>query len=98
MTDGDFDAAVANFTSILHTIPLLVVSRRTEEAEIKELVNVCREYLLAVRLEITRRNEADPHRQCLLSAYFTKCKIQPVHLMLGLKGIVVLLDLIFEQI
>lgn len=46
---------------------------------------VCREYITAMRLELGKREEKNPVRQCELAAYFTKCDIKPLHLILGLK-------------
>jgi coatomer protein complex subunit alpha (xenin) len=61
------------------------VTKRSAEQEVKELVGICREYITAVRLELARQAEADPVRQCALASYFTRMKIKPIHLILGLK-------------
>jgi len=86
VTDGKFQLAMEHFANILYTLPLLVVEKKAQEQEVYELLNICREYYTALRLEITRRETtSDQMRQAALSAYFTRCKIQTVHLVLGLR-------------
>jgi len=75
-----------HFSNILYTLPLLVVDKKAQEQEIQELLTICREYYTALRIEMTRRDpQSDKSRQAALSAYFTHCKIQNVHLLLGLR-------------
>lgn len=85
VTEGKFGAALAHFTEILHTIPLLVLDKKAQVAEVAELIEICREYVLAMRLETTRKEEKDQNRAASLSAYFTRLKLQPMHLLLGLR-------------
>jgi len=83
-TGGKFPEAEAQFLSILHSILLLVVNERQEISEVKELIGVCREYLLGIRLELTRRDSKDENRKVELAAYFTHCNLQTPHLTLSL--------------
>jgi coatomer protein complex subunit alpha (xenin) len=83
-TDGDFAGSLAHFQYILHSIPLLVVEKPAQVPEVQELLGICREYVTAMRLELARK-DADATRQAALSAYFTHCKLQSIHLILFLK-------------
>ena len=87
VTEGKFAAALKEFISIVHTIPLIVVDKRVEIAEVGELLGICREYITALRLELMRKEaEGDAVKQTALAAYFTQCKLQTTHLILGLKS------------
>ena len=43
------------FTRILHLIPLTVVETRKEVDDIKELIGICKEYHIALRCELSRK-------------------------------------------
>ncbi len=57
--------------------------------KLKQLIDVAREYILAMRLELTRKelsdSPEDQKRSVELAAYFTHCRLQPVHTILGLR-------------
>jgi len=77
------------FLDILHTIPVVVVDSRKEVDEVKELLGIAKEYALALRIELKRKEPAlkdDSQRQSELSAYFTHCQLQPTHLKLSLQS------------
>lgn len=75
------------FTTILHTLPLVVVEKNVQVNEVLELKAIAQQYVLAMRIEMERRKtDADPVRQAQLAAYFTHCKMQPVHMALALRG------------
>lgn len=75
-----------SFTTLLHTVPLLVVDTRKDVDEVKELVAIAKEYLIALRCELKRKEEKDNlSRAAELAAYFTHCKLESVHLVLGLR-------------
>lgn len=83
---GKFTDAMKSFTELLHTVPLLVVDTRKEVDEVKELVGIAKEYLIALRCEMKRKEEKDNlSKAAELAAYFTHCKLENVHLVLGLK-------------
>lgn len=89
VTEGKFAAALKEFVSVLHTLPLVVVDKRAEVAEVSELLGICREYVTAIRLEMARKESeaaGDAVRSTALAAYFTQCKLQTTHLILGLKS------------
>eukprot|EP00455_Lapot_gusevi_P036803 TRINITY_DN409_c0_g3_i1.p1 TRINITY_DN409_c0_g3~~TRINITY_DN409_c0_g3_i1.p1 ORF type:complete len:248 (+),score=82.64 TRINITY_DN409_c0_g3_i1:120-863(+) len=85
VTDGKFSQAHQQFLSLLQTVPLLTVESKSQAREIQELLQICREYITAMRLELARREEADAVRQFELAIYFTKCDLQPIHTFLGLR-------------
>jgi coatomer protein complex subunit alpha (xenin) len=85
---GKFEDARKSFDSIVHSIPLVVVDTRSEEMEVKQLLDICREYITALRLQSERKDGkasgTEPKRLAELAAYFTNCKLQPAHLALAL--------------
>jgi coatomer subunit alpha len=87
VTEGKFIDALKMFTSIILTIPLLVVDSRKEADEVRELLTIARDYNIALRCELKRREaKDDPIRAAELAAYFTHCSLQRVHLALALRG------------
>jgi coatomer protein complex subunit alpha (xenin) len=85
-TNGQFGECKSALEVILTSIPLVQAASRTETNDLKELLDVSREYLTAIRVKqaITDAGEDVP-RSLELSAYFTHCNLQPAHLMLALK-------------
>jgi coatomer protein complex subunit alpha (xenin) len=68
-------------------IPLTVTDNRNDVAEIKKMLEICREYITAIRIKgaMTAAGD-DPVRSTELSAYFTHCDLQPMHLLLALRS------------
>ncbi|KNA11000.1 hypothetical protein SOVF_139190 [Spinacia oleracea] len=86
-TSGKFSDALGTFLAILHTIPLVVVESRKEVDDVKELINIVKDYVLGLKMETKRRElKDDPKRQQELAAYFTHCNLQSVHLKLALQN------------
>jgi len=85
VTEGKFQPALVHFVDILTTIPVLVVDKKSQVGEVTELLEICREYITAMRLELARKDTQDAVRQAQLSAYFTRCRLQPMHVVLGLR-------------
>ncbi|XP_072987675.1 coatomer subunit alpha-3-like [Typha latifolia] len=84
-TEGKFPEALRQFLNILHTIPLIVVDSRREVDEVKELIEIVREYVLGLKIEVKRKETKDDAvRQQELAAYFTNCKLQKIHMRLVL--------------
>ena len=48
---GKFNDAKAAFTSVLNDIPLVVTHNRSEANEIKEMLEICREYIIAIHIK-----------------------------------------------
>ena len=87
VTEGKFNDALKSFTSIILTVPLLVVESRKEAEEVRELLTIARDYNIALRCELKRREAKDnPSRAAELAAYFTHCNLQRVHLALALRS------------
>lgn len=85
------------FRNILQSIPVAVVLTAQEDKEVslelnrfqvKELINTCREYISALRLEIERKLKAPTQvdRAAELSCYMTTCRLQTPHKVLVLKS------------
>ena len=49
------------------------------ENEVKELLDIAREYITAIRLKLAMADVSDPVRMTELWAYFTHCNLQPIH-------------------
>eukprot|EP00472_Partenskyella_glossopodia_P011176 CAMPEP_0197516712 /NCGR_PEP_ID=MMETSP1318-20131121/1623_1 /TAXON_ID=552666 /ORGANISM="Partenskyella glossopodia, Strain RCC365" /LENGTH=1260 /DNA_ID=CAMNT_0043065663 /DNA_START=91 /DNA_END=3873 /DNA_ORIENTATION=- len=79
VSSGNFPAALKCFRDILATIPLLDVATQEQDQKLDNLKAVCREYITGLRLEGARRQEKDPARESALAAYFSRCRMQPVH-------------------
>ncbi|XP_053619485.1 coatomer subunit alpha [Plodia interpunctella] len=89
-TAGKFTEAIEKLQRIVQTVPLLNVEAKTELTEAQQLLNICREYLLGLQMETARKampkNTLDEQkRTCEMAAYFTHCKLQPVHQILTLR-------------
>jgi coatomer protein complex subunit alpha (xenin) len=84
---GKFVEAQALLGGLLSAIPLVVVDSRAESNELKELLDICREYKTAIRIKnaIAELSSDQAVRQIELSAYFTHCNLQPAHLLLALR-------------
>ena len=84
---GKFKDAQTAFKDVLADIPMVVADNRSEANEIKEMLEICREYITAIRIKGSMAAfAADPVRATELSAYFTHCNLQPVHLLLALRS------------
>jgi coatomer protein complex subunit alpha (xenin) len=87
VTEGKFADALTAFDEILHSIPLIVVESRKEADEVRELLSIARDYNIALRVELKRRELKDqPQKAAELAAYFTHCNLQRVHLALSLRS------------
>lgn len=87
-TNAQFSECKECLESILRTIPLISVTARSEANDLKELVDVSREYIIAIRVKnaMDSVGSGDVKRNLELAAYFTHCNLQPAHLMLALKS------------
>jgi len=93
-TAGQFADAHSSLSSILAAIPFVVAANRSETNDLKDLVNVCREYITAIRVKDAMGGFTGPAadgsnsntvRSLELVAYFTHCNLQSSHLLLALK-------------
>ena len=95
-TSGKFQEAIDRFRSILHSILFLVTDKKQEIGEAQELLEICREYILGLEMEVERKalpkEQGDVQkRSCEMAAYFTHCNLQPQHRILTLRTAVNLL-------
>jgi len=84
---GKFNDSKAAFMKVLCQIPLVVTDNQKEQAQIKQMVSVCREYITAIRIKGAMAEAGgNPVRATELSAYFTHCELIPAHLVLALRS------------
>lgn len=89
-TSGKFQEAIERFRMLLLSIPLLVVESKQEISEVQQLLEICREYVLGLSLELERKampkdTLEQQKRTCEMAAYFTHCKLESVHQILTLR-------------
>jgi len=86
-TRGLFREALSAFRRLLR---LVLCSGDEEEEEKAELKSICREYVLALEMELKRRDLAsakqEPTRQLELAAYVSHCGLQAPHKVLVLRA------------
>mmetsp|Transcript_6151 Transcript_6151/g.15745 ORF Transcript_6151/g.15745 Transcript_6151/m.15745 type:complete len:1234 (-) Transcript_6151:170-3871(-) len=86
-TAGKLEPCVKKMRKIICQIPLLVVESRTDVEDTTELLHKCRDYIQACSVELTRKaSKDDKVRNTELAAYMTDFELDPVHLVLTLKG------------
>ncbi|ODV93821.1 hypothetical protein PACTADRAFT_86873 [Pachysolen tannophilus NRRL Y-2460] len=75
------EEAIENFREIIYTVAIIAVPSKDEEEKCREILNVCREYILGLSIELARRAlpQDDIKRNLELAAYFTRAKLQPAH-------------------
>ena len=84
---GKFNDAKNAFGDVLTKIPLVVTDNKGEANEMKEMLEICREYITGIRLRAAATECGDdPVRSTELSGYFTHCNLQPAHLLLALRS------------
>lgn len=84
---GKFSDSKNAFLTVLTQIPTVVTEGKAESEEVKEMVSICREYITSIRIKAAiSEAAADPVRATELSAYFTHCGLQPIHLLLALRA------------
>lgn len=89
-TGGKFTEAVTKLQSLILEITLLSVDTKMEISEAQQLLKICREYILGLKMETLRKSlpkvtPDEQKRQCEMAAYFTHCNLQPVHQILTLR-------------
>ncbi|KAF2883804.1 hypothetical protein ILUMI_22390 [Ignelater luminosus] len=89
-TGGKFAEVVEKLQSLLLQVTLLVVDSRQEISETQQLLKICREYILGLKMEALRKSLPkstieEQKRQCEMAAYFTHCNLQPIHQILTLR-------------
>lgn len=87
-TSGKFQDAMTLFRKILQMLVLCVVTNDNDIEEHKQLIGICREYVLGLSIEKERRElgSANLKRSLELAAFFTHCQLQSVHQQLSLRS------------
>ena len=90
MTAGRFADARREFLAILSHALLVVPGNKQESTELASLVSVAREYIIAINLELSRKELAtsagNEGRNAELACYFTHCQLQSIHAQLSLRS------------
>lgn len=94
-TQGKFADAIVKFREVLLSCALLVTESKQEALEAEQLAKICREYLVGLLMETTRKllspSSADNKKRTMeMAIYFTHCELQPRHQLLTLKTAVFL--------
>ncbi|UXI18026.1 Exocyst complex component 8 [Sarcoptes scabiei] len=89
-TLGKFQDAIERFRNLLLSILFLTVDSKQEINEAKQLLEICREYILGLSIEIERKSMPkesleNQKRSCEMAAYFTHIHLQPIHQILTLR-------------
>ncbi|KAJ8928467.1 hypothetical protein NQ314_018972 [Rhamnusium bicolor] len=89
-TGGKFTEAIEKFQSLLLSVTLLVVDNKQEITEAQQLLRICSEYICGLQMETLRKTlpkttNEEQKRQCEMAAYFTHCRLQPIHQILTLR-------------
>lgn len=89
-TGGKFSEAIEKLQLLLLQITLLNVDTKQEISEAQQLLKICREYVLGLKMETLRKSLPkvsleDQKRQCEMAAYFTHCNLQLPHQILTLR-------------
>ncbi|RWS09241.1 coatomer subunit alpha-like protein [Dinothrombium tinctorium] len=89
-TTGRFQEAIDKFRGLLHSILFLLADSKQDIAEAKQLLDICREYILGLQMETERKSMPkdsleQQKRSCEMAAYFTHCHLQPIHQILTLR-------------
>lgn len=89
-TSGKFQEAIDRFRVLLLSCSLLSVDTKQEIVEVQQLMEICREYILGLSMELERKalpkdSLDEQKRICEMAAYFTHCNLQPIHLILTLR-------------
>jgi len=84
---GNFKDSVLIFRNALQCIPLSFANDAKDEQMLTEMIDVCREYTNAMRIELTRKalDPTNVSRNIELAAYFTCCKLNGSHSFLALQ-------------
>eukprot|EP00656_Telonema_subtile_P053056 TRINITY_DN755_c0_g5_i1.p1 TRINITY_DN755_c0_g5~~TRINITY_DN755_c0_g5_i1.p1 ORF type:complete len:1221 (+),score=445.38 TRINITY_DN755_c0_g5_i1:103-3765(+) len=89
-TKGKFSDTKQAFLKVLHKIPFVVCATKPMLNDLRKLLAICKEYVLAMNVELHRREAAAAEgpvaaRVCELAAFFTHFNLEPKHLVLALR-------------
>jgi len=88
-TKGKFGETKEAFLKVLYKIPFVVCASKPKLNELRKLLAVCKEYVLAMCVVLEKKEasaaSAVSPRVCELAAYFTHFNLEPKHLVLALR-------------
>lgn len=78
---NNLEEAINTFREIIYTVTLITVENDDHEAKCKDVLVLCREYILGLSIELARRalDPSNVKRNLELAAYFTRAKLQNPH-------------------
>lgn len=88
VSTGKFSDAIEMFRSVIRDLVFCVAKSRSDSGKLHDLLQICKDYLLALSIEICRKeiSKDNASRSAELAAYFTHCNLQPTHLALALRS------------
>ncbi|KAJ2895543.1 hypothetical protein IWW38_002280, partial [Coemansia aciculifera] len=84
-TAAKFDEALDLFKKLLLSLVFVAVETPEDAGEVKQLLQISREYVIGISIELERAAEEDPVRLVELAAYFTHCQLRGDHEKLALR-------------
>lgn len=84
-----FSDAMESFLSVLSTLPLLVLESPQEVSDALQMLSMCKEYVMGLKLEAIGRkakSENNSIRQVQVAGLFSRCAMAPVHVQLALRA------------
>jgi len=87
VTAAEFESAIGDFRTVLHSVPLLVISSSEQLKDARNVVAQCSQYINALRVKLAA-NECPEggQRQFELNCFFTHFELQDAHIFSGLYG------------
>lgn len=87
-TKGKFQEAIPIFRDVLISCTIACANNIEEDNEIKEIIVSCKEYIIGLRCELSRRALTPEQigRSLELSAFFAICNLKPEHSILALRS------------
>ncbi|KAJ2160859.1 hypothetical protein GGF46_001916 [Coemansia sp. RSA 552] len=92
VTAAKFEDALALFRRLLLSLMFVTVDSTEDAREVKQMLQICREYILGVSIELARagvakeeQTEESQTRLVELAAYFTHCELRGDHEKLALR-------------
>lgn len=78
---NQLESSIEIFRKIIYIIATLSLTSDDEEGKCKEILDICKEYIIGLQIELTRRAlpPTEIKRNLELAAYFTHVNLQPAH-------------------
>lgn len=78
---NQLEESITIFRKIIYIIATLSLTNEDEEEKCQEILKICKEYIIGLRIELTRRAlpPTEVKRNLELASYFTCVNLQPAH-------------------